>query len=405
MYNNTTIQWTAQADADRANNVSPLQTENGLVATAWCVTKGGEEVPAVLFPDAMGVLTPPPTAFPCTNEPAPSLPSDNSYDVVEGNRQPESTELGIVGTGEAIRNLRADYNVGRFNPPPHYASRRISPINFANFNLTGLDEGSSGVSSAGLEKLMSGTKSFNKRGFIIQDPDSSVYQTGSKSGTTKAVQDLWGFQFMYNPTTISHSNQSTVAYDLNNFDDVANLMVGTQTLTLSLLINRVVDVSALGSSSVNGRTPTTFPGAAVGYPRALSTAEQHGILKRGTEFDLEFLYRAANGDPEENSPTTNGSVYLPTSDFGYLYGSLLWLVLHEHLRYKVYITGINVTHVMFTESMVPILSNVELSLMRVPAPTFGSGTNWFDERRNNSNPALSKQQNEPAETTSTEGAP
>jgi hypothetical protein len=373
------------------------------VATAWCVTKGGEQVPAVLFPDAMGILTPPPTAFPCTNQPAPSLPSDNSYDVVEGKRQPESTEDGGGGTGEAIRNLRADYNVGQFNPPPHYSSRRISPINFANFNLTGLDEGSSGGSSAGLENLISSTASFNKRGFIIQDPDSTVYQTGSKSGTTKAVQDLWGFQFMYNPTTISHSNQSSVAYDIGNFDDVANLMIGTQNLTLDLLINRIPDMSALGSSSVKfGRTPTTFPGAAVGYPRALSNAEQQGILKRGTEFDIEFLYRAANGDPEENSPTTNGDVSLPTSDFGYLYGSLLWLVLHEHLRYKVYITGIEATHVMFTESMVPVVTNLKLSLMRVPAPTFGSGTNWFDERRNNSNPALSQQASDAAAETSTE---
>ena len=129
------------------------------------------------------------------------------------------------------------------------------------------------------------------------------------------------------------------------------------------------------------------------YPRQLSKEEVEGILLRGTEYDLEYLYRAVNGnrDMKGNSLLTyNGE----SADKGYITGVPLWFVLHDNMRYYGSLQNISVDHVVFTDKMVPMLTVVNISFLRYPSGAavdeFLKAKNKEDATANNADPNASK---------------
>jgi hypothetical protein len=111
------------------------------------------------------------------------------------------------------------------------------------------------------------------------------------------------------------------------------------------------------------------------YPRPLEVEEANGIYYRGTEYDLEFLYRVITGDPEKKNLLLSqkyrnlGGV---TADLGYTTAVPCWLYLNENMRYYGSVASIQVNHVMFDLRMVPLLSVVTLTFARYPAADQGS---------------------------------
>jgi len=254
---------------------------------------------------------------------------------------------------ETIRDLFKGRQ-GKFNPPPHNVSRPISPTAFSGYQLSD----SANVSViADLQKA-------NKRGYIIEDIETAIDNKGKPK--TK-VSQLWGFEFMYNPETFTHSVGAS-PYEIGNAEDTAVGLTGAQKLSLSLLINRVVDIPALKTFWLEKQDVVTpFTGRDPDYPRPITVEDVEGIIKRGTEYDIDFLYRVLNGDPVLG-PTAS----IPISDFGYLTQSPVWLYINEDFRYKVIITDISVSHYMFTEDMIPVMTNLTLSMFRIPDPSYGS---------------------------------
>jgi hypothetical protein len=250
----------------------------------------------------------------------------------------------------------------KFNPPPHSASRTVPPTAFSNYSL----------SSAADVKSIEYLQKANRRGFFYQDIDNAY--TASGDPKTKNSQ-LWGFQFMYNPTTISHT-QANANFDITNTADISNQLTGSQTFSVSIFLNRVMDMSILATDKADQLNSKTAD-----YSRALTEDDAHGILTRGTEYDLEFLYRVINGEPKKG-PTMDKA----TSDFGFLAPAPIWFRLHDNFKYKVVITSISVNHVMFTEKMIPILSEVSIGMMRIPTPTMDSvsGDTFLANRYTNS---------------------
>jgi hypothetical protein len=61
-----------------------------------------------------------------------------------------------------------------------------------------------------------------------------------------------------------------------------------------------------------------------------------------------------------------------TSDFGFLAPAPIWFRLHDNFKYKVVITSISVNHTMFTEKMIPVMTGVNISMMRIPTPDYDS---------------------------------
>jgi len=261
--------------------------------------------------------------------------SDESFNAVSGDVS--SGTVTIINFQDVVKG-----KVGKFNPPPHKASRSVSPLNWP------------GVAAAGASATIAKYSRGNHRGFFYQDIDSAF----DSKGNPKLKKNLWGFQFMYNPTTFQHTNQANTSIDYTDNQDVANLLTGSQTYTINLLLNRVYDMTALKNQKTGG--------TADGYPRALTPAEVQGITSRGTEYDLEFLYRVINGEPVKG-PSMNQ----PTADFGYLSGLPLWVRLNDQMRYKGFIANLTVNHVMFTLNMIPMLSEVQITFVRIPTMGYG----------------------------------
>lgn len=261
---------------------------------------------------------------------------------------PNTTDSSITKNVIILRPSDVDRGIGKFNPPPHRASRSVTPMLFP------------GQSEAFAEKF----QEFNTRGIIFMDSDTAQHD----NGTSYTRKDLWGFQFMYNPTTISYTNSANTNIDYTNNQDVALLLTGSQQFTISLLLNRVTDMGVVQPIARKyKKNQIMIVDTGENYNRKLDANEVQQLAARGTDFDLEFLYRVLNGDPL-SSPQSD----FDTSDFGYISGMPVWIRLNNQMRYKGTIGAVTVNHVMFTRAMVPIMTEVSISFLRIPTMGYQS---------------------------------
>jgi len=229
-----------------------------------------------------------------------------------------------------------------FNPPNHFFTRRPSFAEVAR--ATG---------NANIAGQVGGRYALGK---MIQDADSAKLlntKLAAINSTTATKVNAWGFQFNYNPTSISYSTSSNTPIDYTlGTADSANILGGPMTISFDLYLNRIADLAELNS----GYKPNN-------YPRPLTENEKVGLKTRGTEYDIEYLYRITNGNPVETNLTLTKQI---TADFGYITGVPFWLFLNDNLRYYVSLSNMSVNHVMFTTEMVPIFTVVSLTFTRYP---------------------------------------
>lgn len=217
-------------------------------------------------------------------------------------------------------------------------------------------------------------------GTFYQDPDTVQYGGSATDGTSTTAatnknfaskitgNDLWGFRFLFNPTTWSYgiTVNSNVDWSIPNSNGaiLAFPGIGGQ-VSITLLLDRVADMNTLKKWDKEGRVNPPGPGE---YPRTLTEAECLGLLYRGTEYDLEFLFRVINGAPQDSTllGSKDGGFEVQTSNLGYIAGVPFIFKIHDHLRYRVILNSINVNHDIFTREMVPIRTLVQLTLERVP---------------------------------------
>ena len=285
----------------------------------------------------------------------------------------------------------------RWNPPPHVYSRSVpygifkkyTDPNAFNDNYARATLEASEYSALKRAIQAAGTSdvptppgySYLQRGRIFQDLNSAavlntVNATGKPSPANEAKQ--WGFRFMYNPTTISYNTSANNSIDwaLGSKDSAA-LLSGNQTVTIQIYLNRIIDLSYLnavyGYGYLNslGGTQISVPAA---YGRNLTPDEYKGIMSRGTEYDLEFLYRCLTGNPLTNNPLLNSDFKdSGSADIGYITGIPLWMYLNDNLRYFGSVASIGVNHAIFNTEMVPMLSVVDISFSRYPAYNGNAG--------------------------------
>ena len=166
---------------------------------------------------------------------------------------------------------------------------------------------------------------------------------------------------MYNPTSFSYSSASNNNVDWSRGSkDPTLLLTGNQSVEFELYINRIADMSFLRGIKNISDTRSS-------YRRELYQEEIDGLLNRGTEYDIEFLYRVLNGDPLKNPLLFNPAYKGRTADFGFTTGIPCWLYLNDNLRYYGSVMNFRVNHVMFDLNMIPMLSVVSISFSRYPA--------------------------------------
>jgi len=258
----------------------------------------------------------------------------------------------------------------RYNPPPHVSSRGVSfGERIAAKNASGQTLPASAVTD-----IFTQVQTQNiERGRIIQDASSAaVLNSNFDKINLPSPKSLWGFRFMYNPTGYSYTTSSNNSVDWTlGSKDPATLMAGNQIVTLQLYLNRIADLSYLRDYTAD---PNSVPPLSSSYispdgSGGISPEAVDGILHRGTEYDIEFLYRVLNGDPLEN-PLLFGGDYQSrgyTADFGYTTATPCWLYLSDNIRYFGSVTSLTVNHAMFDMNMVPMFSTVDISFTRYPA--------------------------------------
>lgn len=262
-----------------------------------------------------------------------------------------------------IQEVKPPIGQTRWNPPPHRDARSISYGERVKYPST---DSFNAPLTAFADK---------ERGRIFQDANSAAVLNKNPDklkelASAKGATNQWGFRFMYNPTTFGYSSASNNSVDWTlGASDPATLLSGNSSVSFEVYINRIPDLKYLRL------TNPKVPQKAV-YGRDLTSTEVDGILNRGTEYDIEFLYRVLNGDPLSKSLLLNYNGV--TADFGYTTGVPCWLVLNENLRYYGSVASFQVNHAMFDLNMIPMLSTVSITFARYPAlwnetTAFGTG--------------------------------
>jgi len=181
----------------------------------------------------------------------------------------------------------------------------------------------------------------------------------------------WGVSAEVNP-----------AYENLGMDAASPMALGLiqSNISFELFLNRIedfkyIDENGLKNVQTGTQTRNRFAGETIGivaepvplygkipnpYPYKVDDSELQLIYNKGTMYDLEYLFRVVMGFNANYKSTLNGV----TADRGWISNIAVELHLGAGLRYRVRISSLDVTHIVFNERMVPILSKVTMQCTR-----------------------------------------
>lgn len=215
--------------------------------------------------------------------------------------------------------------------------------------------------------------------------DSNANTTALGSGETTRK---YGFQFLWNPETFG----TQVAVQLeatptvqDRFLGVSGAFPATETVSFTVRLDRTNDF-ACAATKLNRPSNVSRTSYAAGnviseadvekfkeFYRPSSAFEHRNIsmnaklvdlFQRGTVADLEYLYKAINGlgpGGSGNQVEWMNGRGIKTADIGWLMPTLLHVDVGP-LSYDGYVTNLQVNHVAFTPTMIPIRTDVTISI-------------------------------------------
>lgn len=231
---------------------------------------------------------------------------------------------------------------------------------------------------------------------------SQYLQAPKKTNGMKKSEQPCGFRFLYNPTDVSMAWGIVDAFSPEYAQSKDNAMTGVAvglmkgTISFSLLLNRIDDMNYLNKqgllTSVNTSTipdgldpaqrNSLYNSAYASsnpYPATVSIEDQQSIYKRGTMYDLEYLFRAMGGPWAQYESGLNGL----TADKGWLQPIPMELHLGAGLRYLIRVSSLDVKHIMFNERMVPTLTTVNVLCTRYYDSPDAFDSTYFAPESNN----------------------
>ena len=191
---------------------------------------------------------------------------------------------------------------------------------------------------------------------------SSVNAEGTGVELNAGAQQRYGFKFLYNPETVSMTYGGVLGFDITALTSGITKSlplapnVFQSTISFTIPLNRIFDMTYITSGGAFKSGVT----AADVYPYSVSDAERALIYSRGTMYDFEYLLKSILGI--EIPTQFRGK----TADIGFLYGRPVEIHLGTSLRYLVQISNISIDHLLFDARMVPIFSNVSMTVNRIP---------------------------------------
>lgn len=261
------------------------------------------------------------------------------------------------------------------NPPYKYNVPMASDSYFNPFGMQVKELQANGfyVDAGNYDDARKAWKGQGGRGTIQMDKQFASNQYvaakyATATGDASAIVDntLYGFKFLYNPTTIGMAwglQQETVpSFEASGQDIVNPIASGlvTSTLSFQLMLNRLEDMKYLDSNGLkSGKEYKTGV-----YPDGTLNSDLIGIYERGTMYDLEYLFRTIQGPSAQFVSTLNDVPSFRTADKGWLRPTIVEVHLGNALRYRCRITELSVNHALFDSRMVPLLSTVSITLAR-----------------------------------------
>jgi hypothetical protein len=293
----------------------------------------------------------------------------------------------------------------KFNLPPHSWSLPVRPINIGNKEQTFV-KNTTYDSFHGLRRgrlwfyLGEYDLSKTNQGAAVQATflqgltsspgasDVSSYQSTTKKlqGKKLSGDRNYGFQFLWNPEAISSSvsvNMDVLPTAADRFRSVSGVFLGSTNVTISVVLDRTNDFACFKgdnafavSDTPAGKVysvPTTEAYAKYyksGYPTVggnenepISTRISE-LMQKGTLADLEYLFKTVNGSGAEKGKDWANLLGRKTADIGFIQPILVAMQLGpsaESLSYVGWISSLNVNHIAFTESMIPIRTMVTIN--------------------------------------------
>lgn len=160
----------------------------------------------------------------------------------------------------------------------------------------------------------------------------------------------WGFRFLYNPTalTVASSRNDSLVLDGRSQFNIAlsGINQNYQSFGIELLLNRMPDVLMPANQiSNNDYSPALYPG------------DKSQLRRRGTHYDLEFLYRICNGivPLKDRGKTADIGVIIPVN---------ARLILGKGMNHLGFIESVSYTDEAFSADMVPIRTRVQIQFRR-----------------------------------------
>ena len=307
----------------------------------------------------------------------------NSLSFKYNNQKPESKVTSSMDSSVPI--VKTDSTL----KPPFVYKYNAPMVKSAYINPFGPQVDSAGVSSLviGSGTFDDARKAWRKKDDGSIDGAKGVIQMSQwlaqNTNITKANKEqayfdtqMYGFKFLYNPTSVAMSwginTEVNTQMESMGLDKSVPLTSGlfNSTISFELLLNRIGDMAFIDEYGLKGSSSSSFaqregnsvyPGTSVNpWPNYVPTDDIKLIYKKGTMYDMEYLFRSVNGFNSQYKSSLNNL----TADRGWLYALPVELHLGDGLRYLVRMTSISVSHNMFNERMVPILSTVSIVCTR-----------------------------------------
>ena len=241
------------------------------------------------------------------------------------------------------------------------------------------------------------------------DTSLTVTDANGKTTTVDNSNRKYGFQFLWNPENFS--TQVSVQMDAtpqsqDRFLGTVGAFPATETISFTVRLDRTNDFACANAkfkrpsniiNDVNGSGKNNFikvkevsefikyyqhfgsfsaANSSLGGVPATMEKKLIDLFQRGTIADIEYLYKAING-PGPGSTASGGDYWknargIITADIGFLMPTLLNIDIGP-LSYMGYVTSLQVNHISFTEGMIPMRSDVTISLNLLATAGITSG--------------------------------
>jgi hypothetical protein len=299
---------------------------------------------------------------------------------------PGGISAAVTTDGNATFSKDWKYN------PPMVKSAYFTSASGVSKSLVGITNDGNYVDAGKYQDALTAwSNTTGARGTLQMDRKYVNTISQSQNNTVALDPQMYGFKFLYNPKEVAMSWNQLMAMDPPfeaSGQDAYSIVSATliaSTVEVTLLLNRIGDFAYINENGYNPGFGTTdlSPDAVIErirqtgassvnnpYPDNVSLDDIKEIYKKGTMYDLEYLFKTINGPHATFISQLNGK----TADRGWIRPTFVELHLGDGMHYRVRVRDLSVTHSIFNSRMVPILSSVHLVLGR-----FNDGPQTYTE--------------------------